>query len=104
MVDATVTPEDRHVVWCTCTRSSRIKHYEIINFEFQASTLMNVDPVDTDLVTNVAAANSSMQVSLKNLPNVVSSYILGKASVEIPYSPSLSRLAAIAGKTSNNER
>ena len=42
----------------------------------------SVDPVDMELITNVAAANNNMQISLKNLPNVVSSYILDEARVE----------------------
>ena len=33
-------------------------------------------PCQTELITNMAAANNTMQISLKNLSNVLSSYIL----------------------------
>ena len=41
--------------------------------------MVSVDPVNTELITNVAVAIDNMQISLKNLQNVISSYTLGEA-------------------------
>ena len=45
----------------------------------------SVDLVETELITNMAAANNNMQISLKNLSNVLSSYILRLVHLESPY-------------------
>ena len=45
----------------------------------------SVDLVETELITNMVAANNYMQISLKNLSNVLWSYIIRLVHLESPH-------------------
>ena len=66
--------------------------------------MASVDLVEMELLTNMAAANNYMQISLKNQSNVLSSYIIRLVHLESPHFSSFLSSAAIAGKTSAYER
>ena len=49
------------------------------------SSTVNVDLVDMELITNVAAATKLFRERSKALPIIISSYILGVVEVKMPY-------------------